>query len=61
MEGYNCQCGTANWVESTSCRDSEGECGRSASWNRMCRDPTGEYVYYCPVFYINPCGALDTE
>jgi hypothetical protein len=61
LEGYNCQCGTANWVESTSCHDSEGECGRSASWNRQCRDPTGQYVYYCPVFYINPCGSLDTE
>lgn len=60
-DGYDCQCGKADWVETTSCRDTTGRCGRGANWDRVCYDPTGQYEYHCPVFYISPCGSIDTE
>lgn len=60
-DGYNCQCGKADWVQVTSCRDTEGTCGKAADRDTVCYDPTGKYEYHCPVFYITPCLSMDLE
>lgn len=58
-DGYNCQCGPADWVVSVSCRETGGSCGKVGSWDRVCLDEYG-YEYYCPVFYIDPCAGWDS-
>jgi hypothetical protein len=58
--GYNCECGLADKVESVSCRENGGQCGKMAGHQRSCYGTDGT-PYFCTDFYVNPCTSMDLE